>query len=56
MADLTHRLDRAQALQAQLHADRAQRARLTITPKAMARLDQAQTVLDRLARGPRHRR
>lgn len=48
MADLTHRLDRAQALQAQLHADRAQRARLTITPKAMARLDQAQTVLDRL--------
>lgn len=49
MADLTHRLDRAQALQAQLHADRAQRARLTITPKAMARLDQTQTALDRLA-------
>ncbi|WP_405404941.1 chromosome segregation protein SMC [Paracoccus sp. Ld10] len=48
VADLTHRLDRAQALQAQLHADRAQRARLIITPKAMARLDQAQTVLDRL--------
>ncbi|MFD1479708.1 chromosome segregation protein SMC, partial [Paracoccus nototheniae] len=47
-ADLARALDRAQALQAQAQADREQRAQIVVTPAALARLEAAQTALDRL--------
>lgn len=47
-ADLARALDRAQEIEARLRGDRVQRAQLSVTPKALAEAERAQTALDRM--------